>query len=127
MESGAISDSQISASSQFSSNHAARQGRLNYKETRFNSGAWAAGANNLNQWLQIDLGQQTKVTRVATQGRNRSPSWPKFPHLQFVTRYKLQYSNDGENFQCYSEPGGTDKVSTPSFFTEMLTQLTRFS
>lgn len=129
MESGAISDSQISASSQYWSNHAARQGRLNYKETRFNSGAWAARANNLNQWLQIDLGQVTKVTRVATQGRNYSPSWPFGPHLQFVTRYKLQYSNDGGNFQYYSEPGGTNKVSTPSFFyfTEILTQLARFS
>lgn len=112
MESGAISDSQISASSQYWSNHAARQGRLHYKETRFNSGAWAAGANNLNQWLQIDLGQVTKVTRVATQGRNYSPSWPFGPHLQYVTKYQLQYSNGG-NFQYYSGPGSsTGKVST---------------
>ena len=122
MESGAISNSQISASTQYWSNHAATQGRLNYKETRFTSGAWVVGANNINQWLQIDLGQQTKVTRVATQGRNYSPSWPFGPHLQYVTSYKLQYSNDGVNFQYYS----SGKVSTPFFFL-FLSQLARFS
>ena len=95
MENGAISDGQISASSQFDANHAAKQGRLHCKV-----GSWSAGDTNLHQWLQVDLGSQyIKVTRVATQGRHDYPQW--------VTKYKLQYSNDGVNFHYYREQGQT--------------------
>ena len=98
MENGAISDGQIIASSQLGANHGAK-GRLHCK-----SGSWSAGKNALHQWLQVDLGSQyTKVTRVATQGRIYPAQW--------VTKYKLQYSNDGVNFQYYRGPGQTvDKV-----------------
>ena len=111
MESGAISDSQISASSQYDANHAAIQGRLNFQETSGKAGAWVPAYNDGNPWLQVDLGNQlTNVTRVATQGRNYN-QWPRGPHNQWVTKYKLQYSDDGVNFQYYREQGQpTDKV-----------------
>ena len=103
MESGAISDKQIKASSQWDSNHAPFQGRLHFKGI-FEGGSWSAGKNDLHQWLQVDLGSQyTKVTRVATQGRNAYSQW--------VTKYKLTYSDDRVNFQYYREQGQTaDKV-----------------
>ena len=110
MESGAIADSQLSASSQWDAYHSVQQGRLNFREVIGQlSGAWAAGVNNADQWLQIDvLGfrkRYTRITRVATQGRDSSSS------VQRVTTYKLQYSNDGVNFQYYKERGQpTDKV-----------------
>ncbi|CAH3188260.1 unnamed protein product, partial [Porites lobata] len=44
-----------------------------------------------------DLGGYTTLTRVATQGRTGSNEW--------VTKYKLQYSDDGMNFQFYKEHG----------------------
>lgn len=101
MESGAISDGQISASSVWFSLVASR-GRLN------SSTGWAAGTNNLNQWFQIDLIRQYKVTGVATQGILSYTEW--------VTQYKLQFSNDGVRFQYYQEQGQniTDKVSVTS-------------
>ena len=103
MESGAISDKQITASSQWDSNHASFQGRLHFQGI-FEGGSWSARKNDLHQWLQVDLGSQyTKVTRVATQGRNAVNQW--------VTKYKLTYSKDGVNFQYYREQGQTaDKV-----------------
>ena len=102
MENGAISDRQITASSQLDANHAVTQGRLNFKATANKAGSWSAGSNDSSQWLQIDLGiQNTKVTRVATQGRDNSPQW--------VTKYKLQYSDNGENFHYYTEPGRLKK------------------
>ncbi|XP_015762694.1 PREDICTED: lactadherin-like isoform X2 [Acropora digitifera] len=104
MESGLISDLQISASSRWDSNHAPSQARLNYQETTSKSGAWAAAHNNDKQWLQVFLGK-TKITRVATQGRNYNPSWPYGSHSQWVTKYKLQYSNDGVTFLYYKEQG----------------------
>ena len=108
MEDGKISDGQISASSQLDSSHAVIQARLHFKATADKAGSWSARSNNVNQWLQIDLGSRhTNVTRVATQGRNGNPQW--------VTKYKLQYSNDGVNFQYYGEQGQTaDKVKCQS-------------
>jgi len=98
METRAISDRQISASSQWDANHAAIQGRLNFQAGGGKAGGWSAGSNNANQWLLVDLGSEfTKVTGVATQGRNN--------HGQWVTKYKLEYSKDGVHFQYYREQG----------------------
>ena len=108
METGAISDGQISASSQLDFNHAAKQGRLRCKAISQNS--WSAGKNDVHQWLQVDLGSQyTKVTRVATQGRHDAAQW--------VTKYILAYSNDGVNFQYYREQGQTVDKVTQTFIT----------
>ena len=103
MEDDAISDGQITASSQWNAFQAAHQGRLHHQSIH---GGWAAATDDANQWLQIDLGSQyTKVTRVATQGRTGV-------NMDWVTKYKLQYSNDGVNWQYYREPGeATDKVT----------------
>ena len=98
MENGRISERQTTASSQLDANHAATQGRLHFKASANKAGSWSAGSSDSSQWLQVDLDiQNTKVIRVATQGRDDSPQW--------VTKYKLQHSNDGVNFQYYTEPG----------------------
>ena len=99
-----ISDGQMSASSQLDYNHAASQGRLHFQAVPGSGGSWTAQRSDIHQWLQIDLGnQQTKVTCVATQGRNGQNQW--------VTKYKLEYGEDGENFQYYREQGqNVDKV-----------------
>ena len=98
MESGAITDWQITASSQLNANHAAILGRL-HSQHSWKAGAWSANTNDVNQWLLVDLIGQYKVTRVATQGRNSST------YQQWVTKYKLQYSNNTASFQYYKEHG----------------------
>ena len=102
MENNAISDGHITASSQLSPFHAPFKARLNFIE---GTGGWRAGSD-ANQWLQVDLGLVfTKVTGLATQGRH-SVDW-----IQWVTKYKLQYSDDGVTFQSYTEQGqSADKV-----------------
>ena len=100
MESGAISDAQISASSHYTKNwrrdYSAKKARLNYKE------CWAAAKNDLHQWLQVDLGGYTKVTRVATQGSG-------YRYLKWrVTKFKIQYSSDGVIWRFYKEPGNSN-------------------
>ena len=98
MESGAISDAQISASTQWDANHATKQGRLHFQAVPGKAGSWSSRINDVNQWLQIDLGSQHfKVTVVATQGRSDYDQW--------VTKYNLMYSDDGMNFQYYREQG----------------------
>ena len=97
MESRHIKDAQITASSQFGGNYAAIQGRLNFKAGGSKQGGWSARWSNGNQWIQVALGSYTKLTSIATQGRNAYSQW--------VTAYKLQYSEDGVNFYYYKVPG----------------------
>lgn len=104
MESGQITDGQITASSEYSPTNASYYGRLHHPETASKAGGWSASTNDVNQWLQIDLADpQIQVTRVATQGRDQ--------HSQRTTKYKLQYSNTSGSFQYYREQGqNNDKV-----------------
>ena len=117
MEDGTIIDAQITASSQVDDHHSAVQARLNFKADGSKAGAWSALINDRNQWLQVDLGSYTRVTRIATQGRNRYNEW--------VTKYNLQYSDDEGNFQLYKQIGeSVAKVMSPaaellSCFTSM--------
>ena len=105
VENGQIPDRKISASSQWDANHTSEQGRLHFQASGRKVGAWCAGRNDYNQWLQADLGSQfTRITGVASQGRNGA-------HRQWVTKYKLLYSNDGINFTFYRAKGQmTEKV-----------------
>ena len=102
MESGAILDRQISASTEYSDEYLASFGRLNYKDRW----AWSSLKVDPYQWLQVDVSSQhISVVRVATQG-NR-------PYLdqEYVTSYKLQYGNDEQVFYYYREQGeSTEKV-----------------
>ena len=105
MENGAISDGQISASSSHSDETRATRARLFLDRTIYQGGGWAAQTHDGNQWLQVDLNSHCRVTGVATQGRNIEN------RDQWVTTYKLQYKNDGGNFQNYTEQDqSTDKV-----------------
>ena len=104
IESGTITDGQITASSELSSDHIASFARLNRVKEGHRGGSWSTKTNDVNQWLQIELGSEyTNVTRIATQGRRDLDQW--------VETYKLQYSDDGVNYQYYREQGATeDKV-----------------
>ena len=105
MESGAISDAQISASSHYTKNrrrdHSAKQARLNSRQSWRNVEWWGAATNDLHQWLQVDLGGYTKVTGVATQGSGDGLA-------QCVTKFKIRYSSDGVTWQYYKEPGNAN-------------------
>ena len=115
MESRDISNRQVSASSEWDGNSAAIQGRLYFKAAHGKVGSWSAKNNNLDQWLQIDFGSKHDVTGLATQGRNGYRQW--------VTKYKVQYSDNGVNFQYYIEQGQA-AIKVKSFSTRTQTLLT---
>ena len=104
MENGSILDSQINASSVYDRNHAAEQARLRFKTDGLKAGSWSAKNNDKNQWLQVDLQQKTRVTAIATQGRNG------YTPGQWVTEYKLQYGDDVHNFKFYRNGNHSGKV-----------------
>ena len=88
MESRLAKDFQITASSQCDGNHPAIQDRLN-----FLAGGRKQEDGQLIQMMSNSLVSDTKVTQIVTQGRNAVDQW--------VTKYKLQYSDDGVNFHFY--------------------------
>ena len=107
MESGSITDDQISASSQQDDNRAPERGRLNMKINGIKQGGWLPLKSDLNQWLQVDLGSYIRVTRVATQGRDGYDEW--------VTKYRLQYTDDEVSFKFYKEPRESSAKVRPCY------------
>ena len=120
MENDEILDKQITASSEFDAIHAAHQGRLNFQEVDNGSerkaGSWVALGNDQHQWLQVELPkEESVVTSVATQGRNRHLGTFGGNHNQWITKYKLQYSNNGVNFEYYQDKGQNTAKVTQKF------------
>jgi len=65
-----------------------------------------------DQWLQFDIGPASLVTGVVTRGRGDSSK------RQWVTRYKLAYSNDTRDWVFYNDASHLDPkvgvlVATP--------------
>jgi hypothetical protein len=52
--------------------------------------AWSAGSNDLNQWIQMDAGQEKVINGVVTQGRQEADQW--------VTSYLIETSIDGNTW-----------------------------
>lgn len=102
MESGAIKNQQITAYSQYDENHGPENARLNQAADGRKKGAWSAETNDLNQWLQVDMERDVKITKFVTQGRQDYKQW--------VKSYTLSFSTEKERvFQTYQE-NGQDKV-----------------
>ena len=103
-----IPDADMTASSQYNSQHAPLGGRLNF-QAEINSqgvttqiGGWSALTNDQNQYLQIKFGQIFQISGVATQGRADAAEW--------VKSYKLEYSTDGSAWTYYSDVRCTFKI-----------------
>ena len=99
MESRAIPDSKISASSELNSNHGPTNARLNFQAANGKTGAWSAKSNDVNQWLQVDFGHPLQVAHIQTQGRQDCGC------DQWVTSYAVSYSHDNINWQMYTHNG----------------------
>lgn len=72
-----------------------RNGRLHFQAGSGKYGSWAVSKNDQFQYFEVSFGDWTKVTKVATQGRQDGGWWTK--------SYSLAYSNDGVFFVDYKE------------------------
>ena len=96
MESKALPDSAINASS-FRAGREPWLARLNNVPiANGHRGAWAPAKNEVGQWLQIDLGKERLLAKLATQGRPSDPSL-------WVTSYKIKFSSDSVKWEEYKE------------------------
>ncbi|XP_035669160.1 chitin synthase chs-2-like [Branchiostoma floridae] len=72
--------------------------RLHMKRDANGGGGWTAEEFNDYQYLQIDLGEEMVFTGVITQGKAGTNEW--------VTKYRLLYIDDGEQWQYYRDNSG---------------------
>ena len=104
MESGVISDNQITSSSELNDTSTAIYARFNQLgEINSTDGAWIAATNDKNQWVEVNLYRQTVIAGVIMQGNPSSDKW--------VTRYKVEFSLDHIIWEYVPDENGTLEVS----------------
>ena len=97
LEDGKIPNRAFTSSSKWDKYHRADRARLNTVANKRHRGAWSSRKNNKRQWIQVKLGQKTRITGVVTQGRQDANQW--------VTSYSISYSLYGRKFRPYRENG----------------------
>ena len=108
MQNNQIPDSALRASTSYNTNSMGPgNGRLHFQATSGKYGSWAVSTNNDFQYFEVNFGDWTQVTKVATQGRQDGAWWTK--------SYSLAYSYDGVFFEDYKEDNVV-KVTTIPFF-----------
>uniref|UniRef100_A0AAY4CUG3 Neuropilin n=1 Tax=Denticeps clupeoides TaxID=299321 RepID=A0AAY4CUG3_9TELE len=93
MESGKISDDQISASSSF------YDGRWSPRQARLNNDdhAWTPSEDSNKEYIQVDLHFLKVLTGIATQGAVSKQTMKTY----YVTSFKLEISTNGEDWMVY--------------------------
>ena len=66
-------------------------------------GSWLPLAPLNGQWIEVDLGSISMVTKMATQGSHNQAYW--------VTQYMVSYSFDG-GYNRFYQPASTDNLDT---------------
>ena len=96
-----------SASSEWSPEHRAERGLLNY-QAREGGSAWSAGFNDRNQWFQISTSNRHTVFKeIRLQGRGNYDTW--------VTEFTVQVTSNGIDWTAVNQgrpyKGCTDRNS----------------
>ncbi|XP_048390046.1 contactin-associated protein-like 5 isoform X2 [Stegostoma tigrinum] len=91
-----LPQSAFCSSSVLSSSHSPGFAKLNRRD---GAGGWSPRDSDKYQWLQIDLGERTEITAVASQGRYGSSDW--------VTSYVLMFSDTERNWKQYRQEDNT--------------------
>lgn len=97
------------SSSALSSSHSPGFAKLNRRD---GAGGWSPLDSNKYQWLQIDLGERTEITAIATQGRYGSSDW--------VTSYVLMFSDTERNWKQYRQEDNTWNCEKRTAFDQHL-------
>uniref|UniRef100_A0A665XAS7 Neuropilin n=1 Tax=Echeneis naucrates TaxID=173247 RepID=A0A665XAS7_ECHNA len=93
MESGKISDDQITASTSFYDNRwLPRQARLNNDDN-----AWTPSEDSNKEYIQVDLQFLKVLAGIATQGAISKETQKSY----YVTTFKLEVSTNGEDWMMY--------------------------
>ncbi|XP_029386097.1 discoidin, CUB and LCCL domain-containing protein 2 isoform X2 [Echeneis naucrates] len=107
LESGGVADTQLSASSVWEWNISGQHREWVPSGARLKKEGlpWAPSQSDQQQWLQIDLKREKRVTGIATTGSTLRE------YQYYVSAYRVLYSNDGHQWYTYRETNSTqDKI-----------------
>uniref|UniRef100_A0A3B4XHQ3 Discoidin, CUB and LCCL domain containing 2 n=1 Tax=Seriola lalandi dorsalis TaxID=1841481 RepID=A0A3B4XHQ3_SERLL len=107
LESGGVADTQLSASSVWEWNIFGQHSEWVPSGARLKKAGlpWAPSQNDQQQWLQIDLKREKRITGIATTGSTLRE------YQYYVSAYRVLYSNDGQQWYNYRETNSTqDKI-----------------
>lgn len=111
MENRKIPDSALTASSFYRNGLDPRYARLH------SATSWSAGIINGSQWLQVDLGMETAIKKIATQSKHNSP--------HRVETYEILSRVDGGDWEPYQEDTAVKvsqcAVADPKFMKDSCT------
>ncbi|KAM9850666.1 discoidin, CUB and LCCL domain-containing protein 2 [Aulostomus maculatus] len=107
LESGGVADIQLSASSVWEWNNIIGQ-----HSVWAPSGArlkkaglpWAPAHNDQQQWLQVDLKREKRITGITTTGSTLRE------YQYYVSAYRILYSSDGQQWYIYKEANSTQDM-----------------
>ena len=123
MEDGRIANYQITASSAWKNGTKAYFGRLDADPRDpirgISNGVWTPTTSNKHQWIQVNFGIPRLVTGIITQGRNGDDQW--------VTRYKVQYGDDGISWEYAVDSKQNKTVISYPFNCNMFIKLKEIS
>ncbi|KAK3754635.1 hypothetical protein QZH41_014922, partial [Actinostola sp. cb2023] len=94
-----VPNHRFTASSYYSNSYKPSGGRLSVY------GSWLPRTSSQHEYLQIDLGDVFLICAVLTQGNGYSKN-------NWVTNYKILFSDDNKSWTTYSEKLGVEKVFT---------------
>lgn len=112
MVSGMISDGQITASSHMERTWVSENARL-----LIGRSAWTLPPQAqpyVNEWLQVDLGQEKLLRGLIIQGGKHRDN------KVFVRKFRVGYSNNGSDWKMIQNASGTGKPKVS--WTDMLCQ-----
>ncbi|XP_052421566.1 discoidin, CUB and LCCL domain-containing protein 2 [Carassius gibelio] len=104
LESGVVSDSQITASSEWEwGGHGKEPSVWGPTGARLKTSGrpWAAANSDIKEWIQVDLKKEKKITGITTTGSTLQE------YQFYVSAYEVLYSHDGQQWKPYQ--GGSDK------------------
>jgi hypothetical protein len=92
-----VRKSMFSASSLLNHYYGPWSTRLQDRNHGYYRGGWYPKYNRRGEWVQVDLGTQARVTKVAIQGR--------YDANQYVKTFTMSYGNNGLRFYQYKVHG----------------------
>uniref|UniRef100_A0A3P9M6M6 Discoidin, CUB and LCCL domain containing 2 n=1 Tax=Oryzias latipes TaxID=8090 RepID=A0A3P9M6M6_ORYLA len=107
LQTGAVADSQLTASSALGAFITGQDSEWGPSGARLKQAGlpWAPSSSNHQQWLQVDLRKEKRITGIITTGSTlREYPW-------YVSEYRVLYSNDGREWSTYTEADSTQPKS----------------
>ncbi|XP_069563154.1 discoidin, CUB and LCCL domain-containing protein 2 isoform X1 [Brachyistius frenatus] len=107
LESGGVADTQLNASSVWDWSDATRQRVWAPSGARLKKAGlpWAPSHSDQQQWLQVDLKRDKRLTVITTTGSTLRE------YQYYVSAYRVLYSYDGKQWYSYREANSTqDKI-----------------